>query len=138
MATQPTCACTPMYTVRRTRLSRENREDVRRHFSHTCHAAASESAARFLAILALCRASFSLLRLSGLALQGTLPAQMGTLTSLRSLNLAGNNFTGALPDLGKLVGLAQLQLADNRFSGPLFKVRKTPNWPRNWANFSLL
>jgi hypothetical protein len=82
--------------------------------------------------------SLQSLALSGLALQGTLPAQMGTLTSLRSLNLAGNNFTGALPDLGKLVGLAQLQLADNRFSGPLFKVRKTPSWPRSWANFSFL
>ena len=54
-------------------------------------------------------------------LSGTLPAELGNLTALQSLNLSANSLTGALPaEVGNLVNLQRLVLINNPdLSGPL-------------------
>lgn len=51
---------------------------------------------------------------------GSIPTQVGSLTTLQSLSLTGNTLTGRLPtQLGMLTNLKQLWLYDNSFSGPI-------------------
>ena len=53
-------------------------------------------------------------------LTGPLPPQLGSLTKLRSLNLAGNSLTGHIPsELGALLDLEDLKLDLNAFTGPI-------------------
>ena len=53
-------------------------------------------------------------------LTGPLPPQLGSLTKLRSLNLAGNSLTGHIPSgLGALLDLEDLKLDLNDFTGPI-------------------
>ena len=53
-------------------------------------------------------------------LVGTLPASIGTLTSLVSLNLHTNQLSGTLPaELGNLTNLTVLHLYENAFTGSL-------------------
>jgi hypothetical protein len=60
------------------------------------------------------------LELSENGLKGSLPAQLGNLTSLATLNLPGNQLSGVLPEtLGNLTLLQELSLGANRFSGQI-------------------
>ncbi len=52
-------------------------------------------------------------------LTGTLPASLGTLTELTSLNLRQNALTGAIPDLSGLTKLVSLDLGSNQLSGEI-------------------
>ena len=61
------------------------------------------------------------LELDGLALSGTLPDQLGFVTSLRSIDLSGSALTGSLPaSWSLLTGLTALLLhGGNQLSGTL-------------------
>ena len=50
-------------------------------------------------------------------LDGTIPAELGKLSSLVVLNLHSNMLSGAIPDLRSLIGLEELYLANNELSG---------------------
>ncbi|TQE00111.1 hypothetical protein C1H46_014288 [Malus baccata] len=53
-------------------------------------------------------------------IQGTIPAELGNLKSLISLDLYNNNISGTIPlSLGKLKSLVFLRLNDNRLTGPI-------------------
>lgn len=60
------------------------------------------------------------LLLSNNNLQGVLPPEIGTLTSLTELTLRDNHLSGALPaEIGSLSQLVILDLSNNQFSGSL-------------------
>ena len=60
------------------------------------------------------------LRLDALGLTGLVPAALGELTQLTTLDLRGNALTGAVPDaLGALTRLTELQLVGTRLTGCL-------------------
>ena len=52
---------------------------------------------------------------------GSLTVQLGNLTSLASLNLSANQFSGTIPELENLQSLTALDLGYNRFSGGMPK-----------------
>ncbi|MEN8249449.1 MAG: gliding motility-associated C-terminal domain-containing protein [Bacteroidota bacterium] len=53
-------------------------------------------------------------------LVGTIPADLGNLTSLTSLSLTGNQLSGSIPpELGALANLSSLNLNDNQLSGSI-------------------
>ena len=57
--------------------------------------------------------------LSGNALSGPIPVELGGLGSLGSLNLSGNMLSGLVPSvLGDMASLGALFLDDNRFAWP--------------------
>ena len=62
------------------------------------------------------------LALPGNNLSGTLPAELGSLTSLNALDLSENRLSGTLPDLSTLTILTSLNLGDNQLSGTI------PDW----------
>ena len=56
--------------------------------------------------------------LSGMALDGTIPADLGVVAELEVLDLSDNRLTGEIPlRLGSLVGLRELRLSGNPLSG---------------------
>ncbi len=58
------------------------------------------------------------LRVNGLS--GRMPAELGNLTNLQELWLAGNQLSGRIPpELGNLANLRVLALGNNRLSGPI-------------------
>jgi hypothetical protein len=62
--------------------------------------------------------------------QGTLPSELGFVTTLQSIHLSGNLFSGTLPpSWSALVGLTELDLSSNMLSGTL---------PPEWSTLSLL
>jgi len=64
--------------------------------------------------------SLTALNLSNNALVGTLPSEIGRLTSLIALNLFNNAFAGTLPsEIGLLTSLTYLDLLNNDFAGTL-------------------
>ncbi|KAH7442180.1 hypothetical protein KP509_03G075400 [Ceratopteris richardii] len=64
--------------------------------------------------------SLVVLNLSYNALSGTLPSQVGELTSLLVLDLSRNEFTGAIPsDLGNIADVSALDISYNNFTGEL-------------------
>ena len=62
------------------------------------------------------------LDLSANNLRGTLPAELGSLTTLNELDLSENQLRGTIPDWRGLTLLAILNLGDNQLSGPI------PDW----------
>ena len=71
----------------------------------------------------LCRALLLYRQLQGLALQGQLPASLGQLPALQTLNLGSNAFSGPLPSSwgsnSGLQNLSFLDLSKNGLSGAL-------------------
>ena len=59
------------------------------------------------------------LDLSGNNLRGTLPADLGTLSNLITLDVSDNQLSGTIPDLSALIGLMTLNLRDNQLSGTI-------------------
>ena len=55
--------------------------------------------------------------LQGRDLSGSLKAEIGKLTALRTLDLSGNAFTGLPAEVGQLSQLEVLNLSDNQFTG---------------------
>ena len=81
------------------------------------------------------------LNLGNNALTGTVPPQLGQLTSLRGIQLGVNSLTGRIPsELGNLANLERLSLTRNRFSGTipveLGNLAKLESLALNW-NHSL-
>ena len=64
----------------------------------------------------------TVLELPGNNLRGTLPAELGSLTSLNVLDLSGNQLRGQIPDVRGLTILTTLNLGDNQLSGAI------PDW----------
>ena len=52
-------------------------------------------------------------------LSGTIPSALSKATGLYALDLAANNFTGPIFDVGSLTNLHSLNLATNHLTGPL-------------------
>jgi len=53
-------------------------------------------------------------------LEGMIPTEIGSMTSLKELNLAKNYLSGTIPtDIGKLLNLATLLLDNNQFTGSI-------------------
>ncbi len=62
--------------------------------------------------------SLRVLSLTGNQLSGSIPPELGNLTSLRDLELSGNQLSGSIPpELGNLTGLRQMFLEVNQLSG---------------------
>ena len=59
------------------------------------------------------------LALPGNNLSGPLPAALGSLTSLTTLDLSDNQLSGTIPDLTTLTQLQTLDLSDNQLSGTI-------------------
>ena len=65
-------------------------------------------------------ASLRVLDLSGIRLTGEIPAELGSLANLRVLDLSGSNLTGEIPaELGSLASLQVLDLSDNDLTGEI-------------------
>ena len=62
------------------------------------------------------------LELSSNNLRGTLPADLGTLSNLITLDLSDNQLSGTIPDLSAVTQIQSLDLGDNQLSGTI------PNW----------
>ncbi len=52
-------------------------------------------------------------------LSGPLPAELGSLTSLTTLDLSDNQLSGTIPDLSSLTSLTTLNFGDNQLSGTI-------------------
>ena len=52
-------------------------------------------------------------------LSGQIPPELCNLTLLSFLDLAGNNLSGKIPELGSMGSLNQLFLHNNELSGPI-------------------
>ncbi|XP_043699672.1 probable leucine-rich repeat receptor-like serine/threonine-protein kinase At3g14840 [Telopea speciosissima] len=77
-------------------------------------------------------ASLPLVNISllGNRLSGSIPIEIGNITTLRNLTLEANQFSGPLPlELGKLVDIERILISSNNFTGPL---------PETFANLTNL
>ncbi|XP_062006857.1 probable leucine-rich repeat receptor-like serine/threonine-protein kinase At3g14840 [Rosa rugosa] len=60
---------------------------------------------------------------------GVLPAELGNLSSIKKMSLTSNNFTGELPEtFAKLTTLTDFRISDSSFSG------KIPDFIQSWTN----
>ena len=79
------------------------------------------------------------LNLNNCALTGTIPTQIGDLTSLTNLNLTGNNLTGKIPaTIGQLTLLTTLQLQSNTTTNTYGGRNKLTNIPNTIKNLTAL
>ena len=76
--------------------------------------------------------SVTALDLPGNNLSGTLPAALGSLTSLTMLDLSDNRLSGTIPDLRALNQLQNLYLGDNQLSGTI------PDWLSSLTSLTTL
>ncbi|GLT81065.1 hypothetical protein SLA2020_524710, partial [Shorea laevis] len=66
-------------------------------------------------------------------LSGPLPSELGNLTHLEKLHLTSNYFTGELPpEFARLTSLKEFQIGDNQFTG------RIPSFIQNWTNLTKL
>ncbi len=65
-------------------------------------------------------------------LRGSLPAELGSLTNLRVLNLHSNRLSGGIPNLSRSTGLEELYLPNNKLTGPV------PTWLNDMTNMTQL
>ncbi|XP_057958080.1 probable leucine-rich repeat receptor-like serine/threonine-protein kinase At3g14840 [Malania oleifera] len=73
------------------------------------------------------------LTLTSNQLSGVLPPELGNLCRLRYLYLSSNYFTGELPGtFAKLTALKDVRISDNNFTGSI------PNFIQNWKNIRRL
>ena len=66
--------------------------------------------------------SLTLLNLRTNRLSGSIPVELGDLTGLTYINFHSNKLTGPIPDLSDLMGLEELYLPNNMLAGPV------PTW----------
>ncbi|KAJ6839640.1 putative LRR receptor-like serine/threonine-protein kinase [Iris pallida] len=59
------------------------------------------------------------LNLTSYGISGSLPASIGTLTSVSSILLGGNKISGPIPDMGALKELVSLHLENNQLTGSI-------------------
>ncbi|KAJ3072976.1 hypothetical protein HDU98_002458 [Podochytrium sp. JEL0797] len=86
-----------------------------------CTPVSSGSTATNLPILILCDSNGNILSIKiNLSLDGTIAEALGSLASLETLDLSGNNLVGEIPpSLGNLTKLTRLDLSDNKLVGPV-------------------
>ncbi|GKV37075.1 hypothetical protein SLEP1_g45143 [Rubroshorea leprosula] len=66
-------------------------------------------------------------------LSGPLPSELGNLTYLEKLHLTSNYFTGELPpEFARLTSLQDFRIGDNQFTG------RIPSFIQNWTNLTKL
>ncbi|GKV53024.1 hypothetical protein SLEP1_g59574, partial [Rubroshorea leprosula] len=66
-------------------------------------------------------------------LSGTLPPELGNLAGIENLHFTSNYFTGELPpEFARLTSLKDFRISDNQFTG------KIPNFIQNWTNLEKL
>ncbi|MFH1047117.1 MAG: leucine-rich repeat domain-containing protein [Patescibacteria group bacterium] len=73
------------------------------------------------------RADVTSLNLSDNALEGSLPAEIRHMTSLRVLNVSGNLMTGVPAEIGQLQNLRTLDLSDNMLTGLPYELGNLQN-----------
>ncbi len=85
--------------------------------SDTAYDASGQGLTTISAEFFLSHAALESLDLSDNALTGALPAEIGRLQRLKTLDVSGNAMTGVPAEIGRLKDLETLDLSDNRLTG---------------------
>ncbi len=67
------------------------------------------------------------LNLSGNNLIGSLPAEVGRLQKLKSLNISNNKMTGLPAEIGQLLSLEELNVSNNQLTGLPYELGNLKN-----------